>query len=123
MDIEQRVAGFTAEGDAVVVYTMRNSKGYEVELCNMGAAIVPSSTGNSEKQIMYMQDFETSLLVATPSYALRLAEVAREMGLDPEADVPSAWKESGYVTILRRNWQLLPYDQLLPALLKRIEEL
>lgn len=40
MDIEQRVAGFTPEGDAVVVYTMRNTKGYEVELCNMGAAIV-----------------------------------------------------------------------------------
>jgi len=40
MDIEQRVAGFTPEGDVVVVYTMRNSKGCEVELCNMGAAIV-----------------------------------------------------------------------------------
>lgn len=40
MDIEQRVAGFTPEGDVVVIYTMRNSKGYEVELCNVGAAIV-----------------------------------------------------------------------------------
>ncbi|MBO5660960.1 MAG: galactose mutarotase [Tidjanibacter sp.] len=40
MDIEQKVAGFTPEGDAVIVYTMRNSKGCEVELCNMGAAIV-----------------------------------------------------------------------------------
>lgn len=50
MDIEQRVAGFTPEGDAVIVYTMRNSKGYEVELCNMGAAIVavrvPDKDGN-----------------------------------------------------------------------------
>ena len=34
-----------------------------------------------------MQDFETSLLVATPSYALRLAEVAREMGVDPAKDL------------------------------------
>ena len=34
-----------------------------------------------------MQDFETSLLVATPSYALRLAEVAREMGVDPKRDL------------------------------------
>lgn len=40
MDIEQKIAGFTPEGEAVVVYTMRNSKGCEVELCNMGAAIV-----------------------------------------------------------------------------------
>ena len=61
--------------------------GLHYGLENIGAAIVPSSTGNSQKQIMYMQDFETSLLVATPSYALRLAEVAREMGLSPEHDL------------------------------------
>lgn len=53
----------------------------------VGAAIVPSSTGNTKKQIMYMQDFETSLLVATPSYALRIAEVAKEMGIDPAKDL------------------------------------
>lgn len=61
--------------------------GLHYGLENIGAAIVPSSTGNSQKQIMYMQDFETSLLVATPSYALRLAEVAREMGLEPDRDL------------------------------------
>ena len=61
--------------------------GLHYGLENMGCAIVPSSTGNSEKQIMYMKDFETSLLVATPSYALRLAEVAREVGVDPKKDL------------------------------------
>ena len=61
--------------------------GLHYGLENMGAAIVPSSTGNSEKQIMYMKDFETSLLVATPSYALRLAEVAREIGVEPKRDL------------------------------------
>ena len=61
--------------------------GLHYGLENIGATIVPSSTGNSQKQIMYMQDFETSLLVATPSYALRLAEVAREMGITPEKDL------------------------------------
>ncbi|MBR3893531.1 MAG: phenylacetate--CoA ligase [Clostridia bacterium] len=61
--------------------------GLHYGLENIGAAIVPSSTGNSQKQIMYMQDFETSLLVATPSYALRLAEVAQEMGVDPAKDL------------------------------------
>ena len=61
--------------------------GLHYGLENIGAAIVPSSTGNSQKQIMYMKDFETSLLVATPSYALRLAEVAREMGIEPERDL------------------------------------
>ena len=61
--------------------------GLHYGLEKIGAAIVPSSTGNSEKQLMYMKDFETSLLVATPSYALRLAEVAREMGIEPEKDL------------------------------------
>ncbi len=61
--------------------------GLHYGLENIGAVIVPSSTGNSEKQIMYMQDFGTTLLVATPSYALRLAEVAREMGIDPAKDL------------------------------------
>lgn len=61
--------------------------GLHYGLENIGAAMVPSSTGNSEKQIMYMQDFETTLLVATPSYALRLAEVALQMGIDPKKDL------------------------------------
>ncbi len=61
--------------------------GLHYGLENIGATIVPSSTGNSEKQLMYMKDFETSLLVATPSYALRLAEVARELGIDPKKDL------------------------------------
>ncbi len=61
--------------------------GLHYGLEKVGAVIVPSSTGNSEKQIMYMKDFGTTLLVATPSYALRLAEVAREMGIDPKTDL------------------------------------
>lgn len=61
--------------------------GLHYGLENMGATMVPSSTGNSEKQIMYMQDFGTTLLVATPSYALRLAEVALQMGVDPKKDL------------------------------------
>ena len=61
--------------------------GLHYGLEKVGAAIVPSSTGNSEKQLMYMKDFKTSLLVATPSYALRLAEVARQTGINPETDL------------------------------------
>ncbi len=61
--------------------------GLHYGLENMGATVIPSSTGNSEKQIMYMKDFGTTLLVATPSYALRLAEVANEIGVDPKKDL------------------------------------
>ncbi len=61
--------------------------GLHYGLENIGATMVPSSTGNSEKQIMYMKDFGTTLLVATPSYALRLAEVAKQIGVDPKKDL------------------------------------
>lgn len=61
--------------------------GLHYGLEKMGSAIVPSSTGNTQKQLMYMKDFETTLLVATPSYALRIAEVANEMGIDPKTDL------------------------------------
>ncbi|MEY8390697.1 phenylacetate--CoA ligase [Lachnospiraceae bacterium 45-W7] len=61
--------------------------GLHFGLENMGAALVPSSTGNTEKQIMYMKDFGTTLLVATPSYALRIGEVAHQMGIDPRKDL------------------------------------
>ncbi len=61
--------------------------GLHYGLENIGATIVPSSTGNSERQIMYMKDFGTTLLVATPSYALRLAEVAQSIGVNPKTDL------------------------------------
>lgn len=53
----------------------------------IGACIIPSSTGNTEKQIMYMKDYGTTLLVATPSYALRIGEVAMQLGLNPQTDL------------------------------------
>ena len=53
----------------------------------IGAAIIPSSTGNTQKQLLYMKDFGTTLLVATPSYAMRIAEVAKEIGMDPKKDL------------------------------------
>ena len=61
--------------------------GLHYGLEKVGAAIVPSSTGNTEKQLMYMKDFGSTLLVATPSYALRIAEVAKHIGLDPKKDL------------------------------------
>ena len=61
--------------------------GLHYGLEKLGAAIVPSSTGNTEKQLMFMKDFQTSLLVATPSYALRIAEVAEQIGIHPETDL------------------------------------
>ena len=61
--------------------------GLHFGLANIGAAVMPTSSGNTKKQIMFMQDMKTTLLVATPSYALHIAEVARSMGLDPQKDL------------------------------------
>jgi len=45
-----------------------------------------------------------------------VTEMAVSMGLPAEADVPPAMRERGYVTLIRRNWHLLPYGQLLALL-------
>lgn len=41
----------------------------------IGATVVPVSSGNSERQLMFMQDFGTTVLISTPSYVLHLTEV------------------------------------------------
>ena len=48
----------------------------------LGASVIPMSGGNSKKQIMIMEDFGSTILTSTPSYALSLAETAEEMGVD-----------------------------------------
>ncbi|KUO51957.1 MAG: phenylacetate--CoA ligase [Desulfitibacter sp. BRH_c19] len=55
--------------------------GLHYGLEKVGATVVPTSSGGTEKQIMIMKDFGTTVLVSTPSYALHMAEVAEKMGL------------------------------------------
>ncbi|MBA4366098.1 MAG: phenylacetate--CoA ligase [Desulfobacterium sp.] len=47
----------------------------------LGASIIPVSGGNTKRQIIIMKDFGPTILTATPSYTLHLAEVAEEMGV------------------------------------------
>ena len=58
--------------------------GLHYGLEKIGATVVPTSSGNTEKQVMLMKDFGTTALVSTPSYALYIAEVARDMGIKRE---------------------------------------
>jgi len=51
---------------------------------NLGATVIPISGGNTKKQIQLMQDFGSSVIACTPSYALFLVEVMQEMGIEPE---------------------------------------
>jgi phenylacetate-CoA ligase len=50
----------------------------------IGASVIPMGTGNTEKQIMIMQDYKTTVLVSTPSYALELADRISQAGIDPK---------------------------------------
>ena len=49
---------------------------------NIGATVIPISTGQTRRQIEIMKDFGTTILIVTPSYGLYLAEVAKEEGLN-----------------------------------------
>jgi len=48
----------------------------------IGMTVIPISTGQTKRQIEIMKDFDTSIVIFTPSYGLYLAEVAEEEGLD-----------------------------------------
>jgi phenylacetate-CoA ligase len=49
----------------------------------LGASVIPISSGNTKRQIQIMQDFKTTALVCTPSYALKMADVMMDMGVNP----------------------------------------
>ena len=50
----------------------------------VGCLTVPTSSGNTERQIMFIMDLQTTILCCTPSYAAFLAETMKEMGLTPD---------------------------------------
>jgi phenylacetate-CoA ligase len=49
----------------------------------LGAAIVPISAGGTRRQLQLMQDFVTTAITCTPSYAIYMAEEARSLGIEP----------------------------------------
>ncbi len=70
----------------MVNYTLfTGGLGFHYAAERIGALVVPSGTGNTEKQIQYMLDFGTTVIHATPSYALRIKEVAENIGIDPKS--------------------------------------
>ena len=77
-------AGATDEDIAQITfgYTLfTGAFGLHYGLEKLGATVIPISSGNTERQIMIMKDFGSTLLVGTPSYALYLAETAERLGV------------------------------------------
>ena len=66
----------------------------------VGCLTVPTSSGNTERQIGFIKDLNSTILCCTPSYAAYLAESMKEMGMGPD-DIPlkagifgaEAWSE------------------------------
>lgn len=87
-----RAQGMKA-GDRVQVtlpYTLYIGGAIAIEgAIHLGATVIPTGTGvmtPTKRQIEIARDWKPTVLCATPSYALRLAEAAREMNLDPARD-------------------------------------
>jgi phenylacetate-CoA ligase len=82
----------------------------------LGCMVIPSSSGNSLKQIQLMQDFHTTVVHITPSYALHLGDVVAEQGVrPPELGVKKAYlgaepysEETRYK--LEEQWGLAAYN-------------
>jgi phenylacetate-CoA ligase len=50
----------------------------------VGCLTIPTSSGNTERQIMFIKDLSTTILCCTPSYAAYIGETMKEMGMTPE---------------------------------------
>lgn len=84
------MGGATPDDVAQIAFgygTFTGALGLHGGLETLGASVIPMSSGNTNKQIMFMQDMQTTLLVATPSYALHLGEELRARGINPKADL------------------------------------
>ncbi|MDA5193418.1 phenylacetate--CoA ligase PaaK [Govanella unica] len=51
----------------------------------LGAAVIPMSGGQTEKQVQLIQDFKPTIIMCTPSYMLHLADEFRRQGIDPRS--------------------------------------
>ncbi len=79
-------AGGVHRGDIVhVAYgygLFTGGLGFHYGVERLGAAVIPVSGGQTRRQIMLLQDFAPDVICCTPSFALYLAEVGREIGVD-----------------------------------------
>lgn len=57
---------------------------------NLGAMVVPMSTGNTKKLVTIMKDFQVTAIACTPSYLLHIAEVIEEQGCQDQIALKTA---------------------------------
>ncbi len=90
--------------------------GFHYGALEMGLTIIPASSGQTKRQLKIMADFHPRILACTPSYALYMAEEAKQMGMKPEESSwevgifgAEPWSESMRVEI-EKAWDILATD-------------
>lgn len=90
--------------------------GFHYGALEMGLTVIPTSSGQTKRQLKIMQDFKPRILGCTPSYALYMVEEAKEMGLDPRKASweigtfgAEPWSESMRAEI-EEKWDMLAVD-------------
>ncbi len=81
-------AGVTSEDICQIAfrYTLfTGAFGHHLGAERCGAMVIPTSSGQTERQIMMMQDLKTTVIHCTPSYAVVLIEKLKEMGISPSS--------------------------------------
>ena len=82
-----RIAGITKDDVCQIAfrYTLfTGAFGHHLGAESCGAMVIPTSSGQTERQIMMMQDLSTTVLHCTPSYAVVIVEKLRELGISPD---------------------------------------
>jgi phenylacetate-CoA ligase len=90
--------------------------GFHYGALELGAAVVPISSGGTQRQIQLMQDFGTTILACTPSYSIYMAEQARAMSIDPRRSTlrigifgAEPWSD-GMRREIEAAWDMKAYD-------------
>jgi len=88
--------------------TFTGAFGFHYGAQKVGAMVIPSGKGQSERQIKLMQYYNTTFISGVASYVLRLGQVAHDIGIDPKK--------------LKVRNGLFGAEMFTPGLKKRIEE-
>lgn len=83
-------AGLTSEDIVQIAYgygLFTGGLGYHYGAERLGCSVVPIGSGNTKNQLRIMKDFRTTVICCTPTYALYLAEAAKQDGIDPHKDL------------------------------------
>jgi len=91
--------------------------GFHYGALKIGATAIPAGVGYSQRQVTMIKDLGVTMITSVPNYALRLAEAAYEMGIDPAKDTKvrkgmfgaAPWSEEMRSRI-ERVWDMRAYD-------------